>query len=136
MSHAEPESALVLRRARKPCGFAWQKWWSCKRHADCVTQIMEPSAVEDVLATIIDPELGLDIVSLGLVYRIECRDDAIDVDVTMTTPACPLAEHLRRQAEVAVSSAFPRAQVSIHLVWSPPWDAARMSSAAKKTLGW
>ncbi len=97
---------------------------------------MERNSVEDVLATIVDPELGLDLVSLGLVYRVECSDDAIDVDVTMTTPACPLAEYLRRQAEVAVSSAFPRARVSIHLVWSPPWDATRMSSAAKKTLGW
>ena len=97
---------------------------------------MSPDDVRAQLSKVLDPELGLDIVSLGLVYRIECSDDGAEVDVTMTTPACPLGEHIREEAERTVQAAFPRERVTVNLVWSPPWDARRMSDEAKAALGW
>ena len=97
---------------------------------------MDEQGVRRALATVMDPELGLDIVSLGLVYRIECTTDAVELDLTMTTPACPLAEHIREEAERAVARAFPDARVQANLVWSPPWDARRLSDDARAALGW
>ena len=97
---------------------------------------MDEEGVRLALATVMDPELGLDIVSLGLVYRIECTPGAVEIDLTMTTPACPLGEHIREEAERAVAHAFPAATVHANLVWSPPWDARRLSDDAKSALGW
>lgn len=97
---------------------------------------MDAEDVRRVLSNVIDPELGLDIVSLGLVYRIECKDEAVEVDLTMTTPSCPLGEHIREEAERVVSEAAPGKSVSVELVWSPPWEPARMSDEAKASLGW
>jgi len=97
---------------------------------------MDQEGVRRALETVLDPELGLDIISLGLVYRIECRGDAVDVDLTMTTPACPLAESIREDAERAIVSAFPNAKPHATIVWSPPWDARRLSADAKEALGW
>jgi len=97
---------------------------------------MEQEDVRRALSTVMDPELGLDIVSLGLVYRIDCAAGSIDFDLTMTTPACPLGEHIRDEAEQAVAKAFPKARVRANLVWSPPWDARRLSDDAKAALGW
>jgi metal-sulfur cluster biosynthetic enzyme len=97
---------------------------------------MDEEGVRRALASVLDPELGLDIVSLGLVYRLECRGDAVELDLTMTTPACPLAEHIREEAERAIVQAFPNAKPKATLVWSPPWDARRLSSDAKAALGW
>lgn len=97
---------------------------------------MDQEGVRRALTTVLDPELGLDIISLGLVYRIECRGGVVDVDLTMTTPACPLAESIREEAEQAIVKAFPNAKPNATIVWSPPWDARRLSPDAKEALGW
>jgi metal-sulfur cluster biosynthetic enzyme len=97
---------------------------------------MDEEGVRRALATVLDPELGLDIVSLGLVYRVACDGDDVELDLTMTTPACPLAEHIREEAERAIVAAFPSAKPKATLVWSPPWDARRLSNEAKEALGW
>ena len=97
---------------------------------------MDSEDVRRVLSNVIDPELGLDIVSLGLVYRIECQENAVEIDLTMTTPSCPLGEHIREEAERVVAERFPGTSVSVELVWSPPWEPARMSDEAKASLGW
>jgi len=97
---------------------------------------MDEAGVREALRSVLDPELGLDIVSLGLVYRIEHDGDDVEVDLTMTTPACPLAESIREEAERAITSAFPSAKPKVTLVWSPPWDARRLSADAKEALGW
>ncbi|HLA79218.1 MAG TPA: metal-sulfur cluster assembly factor, partial [Vicinamibacteria bacterium] len=63
--------------------------------------------VRDALREVIDPELGINIVDLGLVYRIEAEAGRLSVAMTMTSPACPLGEHLSAQAEAAVRRAAP-----------------------------
>jgi len=95
---------------------------------------MDPEQVKRVLSNVMDPELGLDIVSLGLVYRIECNGDDVEVDLTMTTPTCPLGNYIREEVERRVVATGARATVK--LVWLPRWDPSRMSDEAKAELGW
>ena len=94
--------------------------------------------MDDVLQTlrsVIDPELGINIVDLGLVYRAERKDEAIEVDLTMSTPSCPLAEMLVEEAREALQARFPEAAIQVELVWDPPWTPDRMSEAARHQLG-
>ncbi|HEY4774690.1 MAG TPA: metal-sulfur cluster assembly factor [Xanthobacteraceae bacterium] len=94
--------------------------------------------MDDVLQTlrsVIDPELGINIVDLGLVYRAERKDEAIEVDLTMSTPSCPLAEMLVEEAREALRARFPEAAIQVELVWDPPWTPDRMSEAARHQLG-
>jgi metal-sulfur cluster biosynthetic enzyme len=91
----------------------------------------------DALATVIDPELGMNIVDLGLVYDVEVQDNDVLISMTMTTPACPIASHLVEQASVVVRSQFPTLQcLDIQLVWEPAWNPLMMSWKAKERLGW
>ena len=93
--------------------------------------------VLDVLATILDPELGMNIVDLGLVYDVQVQDDAVSILMTMTTPACPIASHLVDQAKAAIRSQFPTLQtIDIQLVWEPAWHPLMMSWNARERLGW
>lgn len=90
-----------------------------------------------VLATIIDPELGMNIVDLGLIYDVQTQADAVSIMMTMTTPACPSAAHLVDQAKAAVRSQFPMCQtIDIQLVWEPAWTPLMMSWKAREHLGW
>ena len=94
---------------------------------------------DDVLAAlkqVIDPELGINIVDLGLVYRAEHIGDVVAVRMTMTTPSCPLGEMLLEEVREALHRKYPQAaEVSVELVWDPPWSAELMSSAARQQLG-
>ncbi|MDH5490576.1 MAG: metal-sulfur cluster assembly factor [Myxococcales bacterium] len=93
----------------------------------------------EALREVIDPELGLDVVALGLVYgiRIEAGEpERLHVELTMTTPACPLGESIVRDAEARLEALDPEREVHVQLVWDPPWDPGRMSPEAKQALGW
>ncbi len=93
--------------------------------------------VRDVLRRIVDPELGINIVDLGLVYSIELDDGRIRIAMTMTTPACPMNAYLAGAAEAALRAQIPDLRSArVDLVWEPPWDPAMMSGAAKQQLGW
>lgn len=98
--------------------------------------MVDRAAVEFALREVIDPELGLDVVSLGLVYRLEVVDGEVAVDLTMTTPACPLGEQIVRDAEAQLAAVPGVTAVRIALVWEPPWSPERMSDQAKEELGW
>ncbi|MCX7892054.1 MAG: metal-sulfur cluster assembly factor [Burkholderiales bacterium] len=99
--------------------------------------VVPESRVRDALRTVVDPEVGIDIVALGLVYAIETSPGRVRVDMTMTTPACPSGPQLRDEAARALEGALPEArEIDVRLVWDPPWTPARMSAAAKKRLGW
>lgn len=87
-------------------------------------------AVLDALRQVWDPELGIDIVELGLVYAIRIGGAAIEIDMTLTTPGCPVSEQLPQEAFAAVSAAVPEASVDINVVWDPPWSPERMSPLA------
>jgi len=93
--------------------------------------------VRAALAEVNDPELGINVVDLGLVYGIEIAGAAVRVKMTMTSPACPLHEYLSKAAEEAIRRHFPDVtEVQIEFVWDPPWEPARMSEAARKQFGW
>jgi metal-sulfur cluster biosynthetic enzyme len=97
----------------------------------------DESAVRDALRTVDDPEAGMNIVELGLVYTITITDSAIHVDMTMTTPACPVADVITEQAKAAMQSIAPAGtDVQVQLVWEPFWTPAMMSGVAKDFFGW
>jgi metal-sulfur cluster biosynthetic enzyme len=96
----------------------------------------DESAVLDALRGIDDPEAGMNIVDLGLVYAVRIGDGRIDVDMTMTTPACPVAESLVDEARAAVEAIAPAAAVEVHLVWEPIWNPSMMSGTAREFFGW
>lgn len=87
------------------------------------------------LREVVDPELGINVVDLGLVYGVEADWDRIRVRLTMTTPACPLGEQIVRDAEYVLRSLGAK-EVRVELVWDPPWSPERMSEEAKRILGW
>jgi len=93
--------------------------------------------VLEALRTVIDPELGMNVVDLGLVYAADVEDGHVRVRMTMTTPACPLGETLVAQAETAIHRTVPGARhVIVDLVWEPRWKPSMMSPAAREQLGW
>jgi metal-sulfur cluster biosynthetic enzyme len=99
-----------------------------------------PAALEarvlGALRQVIDPEVGLNIVDLGLVYGVDVEGDRVLVRLTMTTPACPLGEAISLDAQAHVSALEGVREAAIELVWEPPWTPERMSPAAKEELGW
>lgn len=93
--------------------------------------------VRDALRQVIDPEVGIDIVELGLVYDVDVRQGDVRVAVTMTSPACPLNEYIITNAEAAIRREIPGVgSARVELVWDPPWRPEMMSEAAKRQLGW
>jgi metal-sulfur cluster biosynthetic enzyme len=97
-------------------------------------------AEEQVLAAlrqVVDPEIGINVVDLGLVYGVTIQDADVRVAMTMTTRACPLHDMIVENAEAAVRASVPEARsVHVEMVWEPPWDPAMMAEAAKRQLGW
>ena len=87
------------------------------------------------LKTVYDPEIPSDIYELGLIYRVDIKDDrAVEVDMTLTTPNCPSAAELPMMVENAVASVAGGGDVKVAVVWDPPWDPSRMSDEARVTL--
>jgi FeS assembly SUF system protein len=87
------------------------------------------------LKTVFDPEIPADIYELGLIYRVEIKDDrAVDVVMTLTTPNCPAAGELPTMVENAVASVPGVGVVSVSVVWDPPWSPERMSDEARLVL--
>lgn len=91
--------------------------------------------VHHALETVIDPELGLDVVRLGLVYDVREVDGRVEVDMTLTTPGCPVSEQLPREAEAALTRALPGRDVRLQVVWDPPWTPEMLSAEALDLLG-
>lgn len=93
--------------------------------------------VREALCSVDDPEVGMNIVDLGLVYRIDITPELVRVELTMTTPACPMGDLITENAHRAVSAALPEGvAVEVVLVWEPPWTPDRMSESARQTFGW
>lgn len=92
-------------------------------------------AVVDALKTVIDPELNVNIVDLGLVYTIQTREEEVDVEMTLTTPACPAGPEILRNAVAAIEKLDGVSKANVKLVMSPPWSPDRMSDEARDELG-
>jgi metal-sulfur cluster biosynthetic enzyme len=91
----------------------------------------------DALRAVVDPEIGIDVVDLGLVYGAEERDGHVHVVMAMTTPACPLGESIAEEANAAIRRGVSAVtSVAIDVVSEPPWRPSMMSTAARRRLGW
>jgi len=88
------------------------------------------------LKTCYDPEIPVDIFELGLIYEIQIDNDAnVNIKMTLTSPACPVAGSLPPEVEHKIKSIPEVNDVKIELVWNPPWDREMMSDVAKVELG-
>ena len=92
-------------------------------------------AVIDALKDIFDPEIPVNIYELGLIYGVELDDGHAVVNMTLTTPNCPVAETMPAEVELRVSAVPGIATCDVNLVWDPPWDPAKMSDEARLELG-
>ncbi|WP_047552200.1 metal-sulfur cluster assembly factor [Methylotenera sp. G11] len=89
------------------------------------------------LQTVIDPEIGENLIDLGLVYGIQIHGHTATVTFTMTSYACPMSEMVIENIEDAVSKALSEGMaLDLHLVWDPAWEPAMMCEQAKQRLGW
>ena len=91
--------------------------------------------VRDALREVMDPELGISLVDLGLIYGIEVAGEKVSVKMTFTTPACPMVHFLVSSVENAVKKIGGVNEVDVQLVWDPPWTPDRMSDTGKEKLG-
>jgi len=92
------------------------------------------AVVRDALKQVIDPELGVNIVDLGLVYRIELSGTHVRIDMTMTSAACPLGDFLKELVESTLNAAVGPVDVDVVFVWDPPWTPDMMSETARELL--
>lgn len=94
---------------------------------------------DDIIAalkTVYDPEIPADIYELGLIYKVDVDDDRnVTVEMTLTTPGCPVAGEMPGWVENAVSMVAGVNHVTVHLTFDPPWDMSRMSEEAQVALG-
>ena len=95
----------------------------------------EKDAILDALRTVEDPELHVNVVDLGLVYTVQTREDQVDVEMTLTSPACPAGPEILRNAVTAVEKLEGVSKANVKLVMSPPWTPERMSDEARDQLG-
>ncbi len=99
--------------------------------------LVREDLVMAALREVFDPELGINVVDLGLVYGVEIEGDDILVRMTLTTPGCPLHDTLTQAVDEAVRSFNPSAgTVSVDLVWEPRWKPEMITPAGRRELGW
>lgn len=96
----------------------------------------DPRSLQEALRSVIDPEAGLSIVDLGLVYDVAVREGGVTVTLGMTSPACPMGDMIREDVEAALREAVPAGwAVEAVLTDSPAWDPSRMSEEARRHFG-
>ena len=98
--------------------------------------MVDEEAVTDALTNVIDPELGLDFVELGLIYGIEIDGGKVGVTFTLTTPACPIGPQVSEQIQEFVGDLEGVEEVVPEMIFTPPWTPERMSEDAKFALGY
>ena len=90
----------------------------------------------DTLKKVIDPEIGINIIDLGLVYKIEYSEaNGIHIDVTLSTKGCPMADIIMDDIHTTLKEKFPDQKLDIQLVWEPAWTSDFVTPAGKKALG-
>jgi metal-sulfur cluster biosynthetic enzyme len=88
----------------------------------------------DTLKTVSDPEIGVDIVNLGLIYELNVNQDVVSIKMTMTAPACPVTDWILAEAQRRVEDLPGVKEADIELVWEPPWNLDMISDEARKQL--
>jgi metal-sulfur cluster biosynthetic enzyme len=99
--------------------------------------IRPPEEIITALRTVLDPEVGINLIDLGLVYGIDVQGRNVRIEMTMTSPACPLSSYLQQALERAIRALAPEIEaVEITMVWQPAWDPSMMSQDARRQMGW
>jgi metal-sulfur cluster biosynthetic enzyme len=94
---------------------------------------------EELLAAlrqVYDPEVGINVVDLGLIYGVAQLDDCVHVELTLTTPGCPLHDTIGRAVQRALAQLPGVARAEVELVWDPPWTPLMITDAGRRELGW
>ena len=92
--------------------------------------------IVDVLKTVYDPEIPVDIWNLGMIYRVDVKDDyTVEVDMTFTAPSCPAADFILEDVRTKIESLEQVKSATINLVFDPVWDQSMMSEEARVELG-
>lgn len=108
-------------------------------HTKSVERVVDESLEQKVIAairTVYDPEIHVNVYDLGLIYRISINDKAeVEIEMTLTAAACPVAEILPAQVAAVVSAVEGICDVKINLVWDPPWSQESISESARLELG-
>jgi FeS assembly SUF system protein len=101
-----------------------------------INNLVIEAEVIEALRNCFDPEIPVNIYELGLIYEIKVDSSgSVEVQMTLTTPNCPVAQSLPEEVEAKVRSVPGVTEASVEVVWEPPWDPSRMSDAAKLQLG-
>lgn len=92
--------------------------------------------VLDVLKEVTDPEIGVNVVDLGLVYGVDVKEDGnVDVRMTLTAPGCPMHDTIARAAEMAIESVNGVKEAHVDIVWDPPWTPDKLTDEGRRLLG-
>lgn len=95
----------------------------------------DQESILEALRTVKDPELHVNVVDLGLVYAIQAREAEVDVEMTLTSPACPAGPQILRDATAALEKLEGVSKANVKLVMTPPWTPEKMTDAARDELG-
>jgi len=98
--------------------------------------MVDEDTVIDALSNVIDPELGLDFVELGLIYTVAVSGERVDVTFSLTSPACPIGPQISEQMQEFVGELPEVTEVVTAMVFTPPWTPEKMSEDAKFALGY
>ncbi len=113
-----------------------QETTSAPAHTNGATGTSYDDVRETLRNEVYDPELGLNIVDLGLVYDVTVADNKADITMTLTSPGCPIGPELITNVRRSLSRFDDLEEVDVHLVFSPPWHPSMMSEEAKDELGY
>lgn len=92
--------------------------------------------VRNILKFVIDPEVEVNIVDMGLIYKVEYDGEKkVDIEMTLSTPACPIGDAIVLNVKEAIIGKFPDFEVEVKLVFDPPWTPDKVSEAGKQILG-
>jgi metal-sulfur cluster biosynthetic enzyme len=99
-------------------------------------QSVSEEKIRELLKNVYDPELGVNIVDLGLIYDIEIKDGHVEITMTMTTPGCPMHNAIVGGVEHTLGAEEAIQSVHVEVVWNPPWTPDKMSEEAREQLGY
>lgn len=97
-------------------------------------ELREP--IEKALRRVVDPEMAVNIVDLGLVYGVDAGDGRVAARITMTSAACPVTELIVEDSLGELERALPGTPIRVDVVWEPPWGPERLGPRAREVLGW
>ena len=96
----------------------------------------DADGVRTLLRQVIDPEVGANIVDMGLIYDVTIGADNIQIRMTMTSPACPMGEMILDDVRTVLADELPGWPAEVALVWEPPWNPSMMSERTRQNFGW